>query len=290
MKDEKTNIFGRFARTPEMHDGDYIGDDGLIYCGTCGEPKQYLQPAGAIFGEDTKIKVMCKCEREALKRKREEEAARELEYQIARVRDVAFSGDIKYKAARFEDAENTAIIQGAKKYTELFADEFKPLGTGLLMYGDTGTGKSFAAACIANALIDKGYSAIMTNIPHIVNKMQASFEGRNEYIYELAHVDMLILDDLKAERQTEFTNEITFSVIDARYNAGKPLIVTTNLTADQIKATKSTTDSDKKADPYSSRLLSRILEKCHPIEVKGNDRRREAAKADYARNKALLGV
>lgn len=280
MTDELAGIFARFTEIPEMRDRDYVGNDGLIYCGTCGEPRQLLQPKGAIFPEDTKIKIMCACDRARLERQREEDARRELEAWRVRARDTAFALDSIYKTATFDRADATPVIQGAKKYVELYETDFKPNGTGLLLYGDTGTGKSYAAACIANALIDKGYKAIMTNIPRIVNRLQASFEGRNEYLDELANIPLLIIDDLKAERQTEYVMETTFSIIDSRYNTGLPMIITSNLTREQMQ--------DQSA--ANSRLMSRISERCYPIEVKGSDRRKETGKSEYLRTKVLLGI
>ena len=87
------------------------------------------------------------------------------------------------------------------------------------------------------------------------------------------------LDDLETERNTEFVNEVTFEVIDGQYRAGKPLIITTNLTRkDMISA----------PDITKKRIYSRILEKCYPVEVNGNDRRKISLASDYAEMKKLL--
>ena len=124
--------------------------------------------------------------------------------------------------------------------------------------------------------------AIFTNLPRIVNRLQASFEGRNELFDELNRIPLLILDDLRAERKTEFMSETLFNVIDGRYNSGLPLIVTTNLTAKELKQTS--------GDLSLDRVISRLLEMCHPVEVTGQDRRREILKSTYADTAALLGL
>ena len=92
-----------------------------------------------------------------------------------------------------------------------------------------GTGKSYLAACIANALMEQEISVRMTNFSAILNDLTASFEGRNEYIERLCRFPLLILDDFGMERGTEYGLEQVYNVIDSRYRSRKPLIVTTNL-------------------------------------------------------------
>ena len=102
---------------------------------------------------------------------------------------------------------------------------------GLLLFGDVGTGKSFLAGCIANALLEQDVPVLMTNFPTILNRMTGLFgSDRADFLADLNAYDLLILDDLGAERGTEYALEQVFAVIDARYRSRKPLIVTTNLT------------------------------------------------------------
>jgi len=75
--------------------------------------------------------------------------------------------------------------------------------------------------------------------------------------------------------------EIIFNVIDTRCKAGLPLIVTSNLTAEQIK---------NPADLAYQRIFSRLLGMCVPIEVKGEDRRRKALKDSFGEYSDLLGI
>ena len=71
---------------------------------------------------------------------------------------------------------------------------------GYLFWGGVGTGKSYLAACIANALMEKEIAVRMTNFATIFNDLSASFEGRNEYISRLCSYPLLILDDFGMER------------------------------------------------------------------------------------------
>lgn len=130
---------------------------------------------------------------------------------------------------------------------------------GLLLWGDVGTGKTFIAACIANALIEKGVSVLMTNFSKILNSLSAMFDvDRNKFIESFNRYSLLIIDDLGIERNSEFALEQVFNVIDSRYRSKKPLIITTNLTLDELKHPK---------DLAHARIYDRVLERCVPLKV-----------------------
>ena len=74
-------------------------------------------------------------------------------------------------------AKMQKVSDAMQNYVKNFAD-FKKDGKGLLLYGTPGTGKTYYAACIANGLIDNGYSVLMTNFARLTNKIQGMFEGR----------------------------------------------------------------------------------------------------------------
>ena len=96
---------------------------------------------------------------------------------------------------------------------------------GLLIYGDTGNGKTHAAACIANALIDECVPVMMTSFPRILS---GGFD-KSSTIAEMNRYPLVVIDDLGAERQSDYSLEIMYLIIDERYKAKKPLIITTNL-------------------------------------------------------------
>ena len=100
--------------------------------------------------------------------------------------------------------DGQALYYGCLLYTSI----------GYLFWGGVGTGKSYLAACIANALMEKEVAVCMTNFATILNDLAASFEGRNEYISRLCSYPLLILDDFGMERGTEYGLEQVYSVID----------------------------------------------------------------------------
>lgn len=150
---------------------------------------------------------------------------------------------------------------------------------GYLLWGGVGTGKSYFAGCIANALIEQEVAVRMTNFALILNDLTASFEGRNEYISRLCRAPLLILDDFGMERGTEYGLEQVYNVIDSRYRSRKPLIVTTNLSLQDLQHPQ---------DTAHARIYDRLLEMCAPIRFSGENFRRTTAQDKLARLKNLM--
>lgn len=258
--------------------GDYYGEDGLLYCHKCNTPKQVRIE---IFGQIRTPKCLCKCAAEQRDREAEEIKRLERERRIKEKRRIGFAdSDLINCTFALDDKSNEKLSTVALKYVEDF-QEMRERGKGLLFFGPVGTGKTFIAAAIANALIDKGYSCLVTNFARLVNTIQGMYTGKQEYIDSLNSFDLLIIDDLAAERDTEYMNETVQMIVDNRYRAGLPLIVTTNLTSDELK---------NPADIKKQRTYSRLLEMCIPLEVDGKDRRKDKLKQDYNYYKEKLGL
>lgn len=258
--------------------GDYVGEDGLLYCGKCNTRKQTRI---SVLGKEKTPFCLCKCEAEKRDREEEERKRIEFERRVREHRRIGFpESDMQYWTFENADGSNEKIINAAKNYVANFG-EFRENGKGLLLFGTVGTGKTYIAACIANALIDKGYPVLMTNFARIANTVSGMFEGKQEYYDSLNRFPLLILDDLSAERKTEYMQEIVFNVIDSRYRANLPLIITTNLTSEELK---------HPSDISYQRTFSRLLEMCLPVKVEGKDKRLEKLKADIQPMKNLLGL
>lgn len=262
---------------------DYIGEDGLLYCGKCDTPKQKRVK---FLGRERTPLCLCKCEDEKEKREAELEKQRKKQEIIERNRAEAFpdcsstsAKDMKSWTFEKDDNANPQISQMAKKYVEHFED-FKQRGKGLLLHGSTGTGKTFISACIANALIDRGYRVLMTSFSRVENTV-FGLSNKQEYYDNLNRYDLLILDDFGVERSTEYKQEIVYNIIDGRTKANLPLIVTSNIAAHELKNPKNTNEQ---------RVFSRLLKMCHPISVTGKDRRIAESITSYAEMKKMLGV
>lgn len=222
---------------------------------------------------------ICQCQSEA----RELELAKEKQLQEQqRIARLKANGLQDASLRQFTFANDTCInpeMQKAHSYVEHWP-EMKATATGLLLWGNVGTGKSFFAGCIANALLDQGVPVLMTNFSRILNALTGMFsDDRNKYIDSLNHYSLLIIDDLGMERGTEYALEQVFNVIDARLRSNLPLIVTTNLTLDELK---------HPADLAHERIYSRVLERCIPLKINNQNIRQMKAQENFTRTKQLL--
>lgn len=251
---------------------DYI-KDGLRYCGKCHTPKQTRVMLG---GRERIMGMNCKCEAEEYERKKEEERQKELAYKVQRLRKAGFT-ESRLSSYTFDsdDGSNPELGKLARKYVDNFP-KLRSMGKGLLLFGDVGSGKTFMASAIANALIEKGVPCCVTSFTHLSN---LEITKRQEFINGMGYFDLLVIDDLAAERNTEYMNEMVYAVIDARYRSGLPLIVTTNLTSDELKNAQ---DTNKR------RIYSRLFDMTYPYEVTGKDRRRQNLRKEYDEMKELL--
>lgn len=270
------------AENAQMSEGDYI-KDGLLYCGKCHTPKQCRVNNPFIEGKTDIMPCMCDCKVEEKKRIEDARRKWEKDEQIKNLKNIGFP-DAELRQWTFENDNggNAKIMTALKNYVDNFA-EFKADKKGVVLYGDVGTGKTYAAACVVNALIEKGVPCLMTNFIRLTNILQGlTFkEDKQKYIDSLNEFDLIVFDDLAAERQTEYMQEIVYNFIDSRYRSGKPFIITTNLSIEQLKEPETI---------QNARSFDRILERCFPLEVAGSSHRRKNIIADYEKTKKMLGI
>lgn len=243
-----------------QQDGDYVGDDGLLHCGVCGGTKQYRLRLGDV---ERVFPCLCACKVKELQEEKAQRAHREEMDRLRRLRDASMM-EGAYKNARFSRYEITAANKRAHRiaqnYADRFVSELEEKNQGLIFYGSVGTGKSFTAACIVNQLLDRYVSAVMTSFVKILQDLQGGASREAEYIALLNRARLLVLDDLGAERNTDYALEKVYNVIDSRVRADKPMILTTNLTLDEMM---------NPPDMRYKRIYDRILEKCYPVEMNG---------------------
>ena len=266
MTDEVRNYIDEAANQNILEAGEYIDpEDGLIHCGVCHERRQtvvkrFRHPGYFI------PRCPCSCQIEEERQRKEEQAQRERMERIKRRRAHGLRDKSLQQYIFDHDNGSNPVMEKARAYVRNWKEAFRN-NTGLLLFGDVGTGKSFFAGCIANALIDHDVPVLMTSFPTILNHLTGVYpEERVEFINNLNDYDLLIIDDLGVERSTEFAMEQMFEVIDKRYRSGKPMIITTNLSLEQLR---------NPPDLAHARIYERILERCAPILFSGENFRKQ---------------
>ncbi|MBR3795518.1 MAG: ATP-binding protein [Clostridia bacterium] len=266
MTDEVRSYIDEAANQNILEDYEYIDpEDGLIHCGVCHERRQtvvkrFRHPGYFI------PRCPCSCQIEEERQRKEQQAQRERMERIKRRRAHGLRDKSLHAYTFNHDNGSNPVMEKARAYVRNWKEAYRN-NTGLLLFGDVGTGKSFFAGCIANALLDQDVPVLMTSFPTILNQLTGVYpEERVEFINSLNDYDLLIIDDLGVERSTEFAMEQMFEVIDRRYRCGKPMIITTNLTLEQLR---------NPPDLAHARIYERILERCAPILFSGENFRKQ---------------
>lgn len=256
-------------------------------CPVCGEPTERVRevPEGALrqtFGEVFRIPRACACRRAEYARLDAERAERERAKELDTRKRNALMLD-SYRSMTFDrdDGKDPTTLRIAKQYVAK-ADTMLERNMGLMMIGASGTGKTFVAGCIANALLDAGYTVLMTNVPTLEHELSADYgENREQTLRKIAKRQFLILDDLGFERDTSTAKERAFEIINARYESRKPLIVTTNLTREELVKTQTMAND---------RMYSRVREMATLVMDFGVPRRKAIQKDRRAEMLEVLGL
>ena len=259
-----------------LEPGDYTGEDGLLYCGKCRTPKQFRMEAPPLEGR--LLPHPCRCEQERLDREAAEQEARRHHQAVADLKRRGFTDPAMRGWTFANDNGKCPQMKHAHFYVENWT-AMQEENIGYLLWGGVGTGKSYFSGCIANALMEQEVAVRMTNFALILNDLTASFKGRNEYIARLCRAPLLILDDFGMERGTEYGLEQVYNVIDSRYRSRRPLIVTTNLSLQDLQHPQ---------DTAHARIYDRLLEMCAPIRFSGENFRKATAQDKLARLKNLM--
>lgn len=244
--------------------------DGLKYCIACDTP---MQTVIHYKGKRMTVNCLCRCLSDALA---EEERKFEEQQKAERIsRNRCGMRDISYRNMTFDKSD--VELRRESNYCTLFPKMLE-MNAGLMFLGGFGTGKTFRAAAIGNQLISNGYRVYMDCVTSLCNDITAS-RDRQAFVSDICSYDLLILDDVGAERDTPYMAEMMYNLIDSRYRAQKPLIVTTNLTIEEMKT----------AQNASKRTYDRLFEMCcYPITIVAESRRRGIGNAKYMMLKNLM--
>lgn len=283
---KRTAAIGLYRQ--ERHEGDYEDKYGMLICGKCKEPRQKILKFP--YDDDGEQKVFrlkvtchCKCERaqdvenERIEREKQERKLIDSLKQSSLM-------DEQFSIATFDRFEVDQTNDEAHKICLRYVENFDTMvqnNRGLLFWGSVGTGKSFAAACIANALLAKRVPVIMTSFVKILSLLQSREEQDIDVLRRMEKAKLVIFDDLGAERGTDYALEKVYEIVDGRYRQSLPMIFTTNLSLDQMKT---------EMDIRYNRIYDRIIENCFPVEFRGASWRKAQAGQRHAEMRRLLGI
>ena len=156
-----------------------------------------------------------------------------------------------------------ALMEKTYNTCKKYAYGFTERAGNLLFSGDTGLGKTFLSACIARTVADRGYSVVYESAGHLfANLERAKFSGdeqAREDVKKYTDCDLLIVDDLGTEMPGQFTTAALYSLVNDRILAGKAMIVSTNLTVDDLSRR------------YSPQIASRLRGNFTRVAFLGDD-------------------
>jgi DNA replication protein DnaC len=215
--------------------------------------------SGFVVDEVTRVAVACRCRPQRVERRR----ARSLSAVIPR----------KYRGVSFDRPPVSDLpapqVQVVKRYVRDI-DENLDGGRGLWFYGSVGTGKTTLAMLVSRSALDAGRSVAIYSLPRLLAEIRATFEADSEGSYvdfldRLAAVDLLHVDDVGAERTSDWVLEQLYAIVNARYEDERSVIITTNLERDEL------------VEQIRERTVSRLEEMCTLVPLYGEDARRFVA-------------
>lgn len=251
----------------------YLDKDGIARCNVCGEPLEKNTPE---IGCKTMIKCSCDKQKEQEKASRLQREAAETEAMKSPLYDASYNA---FTFANDDKADKKASDR-CRAYVEHW-EEVEQGNYGLLFSGELGTGKSYYAAAVVNALRNKGVSSMIVTTSRLLNAIKASKDPQ-AIIDGLNKFHFVVLDDLGSERDTDYAVEQLENFVNTRSLAKRPLSVTTNLTGKDLQTPP---------DLRYARIFDRVREMCSiPVILKGESRRIKAAQSRALRGLQILGA
>lgn len=178
----------------------------------------------------------------------------------------------RYLNASFDDFLHRPGSENAFRIAKHYAHHFDDYGQeSILLWGEPGNGKTHLAAAIHNFLRAQGKIVVFVSMPELLSKIKATFNSNNktsenQILKALNLCDLLIIDDMGAEKPSDWVSEILFIIIDSRYRRELPVLATSNLNTEELK------------NQIGKRVVDRMLELSQPIVNTATSYRAEIAK------------
>jgi len=192
-----------------------------------------------------------------------------------RARGVASTIPARYRGVSFDrppvsDMARDLQTKAAVAEVQGFVDELEQRldeGRGLWLFGDTGTGKTTLAMLISSAALEAGRTVAIYSLPKLLARIRRTYDaepGGDNYLSffeRLTSVDLLHIDDLGAEKRSDWVLEQLYALINERYETQRSILITTNLAHEDLE------------EQIGPRTVSRLTQMCDEVPVFGTDRR-----------------
>jgi DNA replication protein DnaC len=216
--------------------------------------------SGWILGPED-VARECECRAPRLKRGRSKGVASVIP---PRYRGVSLDRPPVSDMAR--DLTTKAAVSDVRRFIGELDDQLDR-GRGLWLFGDTGTGKTTLAMLISKAALDAGRSVAIYSLPKLLARIRQTYDaepGGDSYLAffeRLTAVDLLHIDDLGAEKRSDWVLEQLYALINERYESERSVLITTNLPHDELE------------EQIGRRTVSRLSQMCDEVPLFGDDRR-----------------
>jgi DNA replication protein DnaC len=193
-----------------------------------------------------------------------------------RARGVASAIPRKYRGVSLDrppisdmgrDPRQAPVYKAVKGYVETIDDRLDE-GEGLWLMGDVGTGKTTLAMLVSKAAVEAGRTVAIYSLPRLLSRIRRTYDADageqsyQEFFDRLTEVDLLHIDDLGAEKRSEWVLEQLYSIVNERYETQRSVVVTTNLTQEELE------------EQIGRRTVSRLIEICgEALPLFGDDMR-----------------
>jgi DNA replication protein DnaC len=210
--------------------------------------------SGLVYDEATNTAYNCRCRRQIIALRK----ARSLSAVIPRrYHDVAFE---RYPVTEIDGQ----VVAATRRFADAI-DERLDAGRGLWFMGSVGTGKTTLAMLVSKAALKAGRSVAIYSLPRLLNEIRDTHRAERSHVDlldRLTSVDLLHIDDVGAERTTDWVLEELYSIVNARYEDQRSMVITTNIL-----------DREALCEQISERTVSRLTEMCDELPLLGHDRR-----------------
>jgi DNA replication protein DnaC len=212
--------------------------------------------SGFLYDEATNTAFDCRC--------------RPQQVALAKARSLSAVIPKRYRDVSFERPPVTDIEPQVVSATRRFADRIDEKldgGRGLWFMGPVGTGKTTLAMLVSKAALKAGRSVAIYSLPRLLNEIRDTHRAERSHVDlldRLTAVDMLHIDDVGAERTTDWVLEELYSIVNARYEDQRSIVITTNIL-----------DREALCEQITERTVSRLTEMCDELPLIGHDRRME---------------